>query len=86
MRSHGVVILDNIPVGCIYAHIEHIDESNAKSDAVLVVDFICVLKMYQQRGVGQRSDGSIMDRLFRAEEPRGESSEGTARKAHRGVC
>ena len=47
-----VVILDNIPVGCIYSHIEHKTNTLFGDKKTLVIDFICVLKSYQKHGVG----------------------------------
>ena len=47
-----VVILDNIPVGCIYSHIEHKTNPLFESKKTLVVDFICILKSYQKHGIG----------------------------------
>ena len=49
---YAVVILDNIPVGCIYSHIEHKTNKLFGDKKTLVIDFICVLKSYQKHGVG----------------------------------
>ena len=38
--------MDNIPIGCVYSHIESTDKET------LIVDFVCVLKSYQKRGLG----------------------------------
>lgn len=57
-----IVILDNIPVGCIYSHIEQKNKSGSVIPPTLVIDFICVLKSYQHHGVGMLSYSCLITR------------------------
>ena len=54
-----LIILDNIPIGCVYSHIESTDKET------LIVDFVCVLKSYQKRGLGAFTIQKLIERAVK---------------------